>query len=52
MIVKKEQVITVYTKMIRKFLEQNLPDEDFEFAMIDKARKIIVEKAGHIKEVL
>ena len=52
MIVKKEAVVKVYTKMIKKFLEQYLPDEDFEYAMIDKAQKIIVEKAGHIKEVL
>ena len=52
MIVKKETVVKVYTKMIRKFLRAYLPEEDFEYAMMERAEQIIKEKVGHIKEAI
>ena len=52
MIVKKPVVVKVYAKMIRKYLNQYLPDEDFEYAMMERAEQIVKEKVGHIKEAI
>jgi len=49
MLVKKEAFIKKCLSIFEKELILNLPDEAFEFEMIDKAYRIIYKKIKHIK---
>jgi hypothetical protein len=49
-IVSKPELIDQILKYLRKQLEAELPEEnDFEYAMYERAVQIINSKLGHIK---
>jgi len=51
-VIKKKHFIPQCLEILRKELEEKLPDECFEFEMIEKADSIIYEKIRHLRMVL
>ncbi len=51
-LVKKKEFIERFFIILRRELENNLPEEDFEREMIEKAYELIEKKIRHIKWAL
>lgn len=51
-LVKRDRFIDRFLVVLKKDLEEKLPDSDFEMDMLRKAYDIIEEKIRHIKAVL
>ena len=50
MIVTKKDFISKCLKVFGKYLEEGLPEDGFEFEMIDKACEVIGNEIRHIKK--
>ena len=48
-LIKRKEFIENFKTMIGHKLENSLPEEDFEFEMINQTLKIIEEELSHIK---
>ncbi len=51
-IVKKHPFIGQFLEIIHKDLERELPDEDFETSMLEKAWEVVAEKVRHIRRAV
>jgi len=51
-LVKRDKFIDRFLVVLKKDLEEKLPDSDFEMDMLRKAYDIIEDKIKHIKAVL
>jgi hypothetical protein len=49
MIVKKNEFIALFLRMIQQNLEKELPDDDFEFQMLHTATEKTIEQLQHIQ---
>lgn len=47
-VVKRRMFIEQFLAIIRKDLERELPDEDFETSLLEKAWDIVADKVKHI----
>ena len=47
-LIKRRAFIAQFLEIIRKDLERDLPEEDFETSMLEKAWSIIAHKVKHI----
>ena len=52
MIVKRNEFVALFLKMIQKDLEKHLPEEDSEDEYLRHAGQITVEKLKHIAEAV
>jgi len=52
MIIKRKEFIDDFVKYIRKKLMSELPEEDFEIAMLDRSLDIIRKHSGEVKSTL
>jgi len=51
-LVRKKEFIEKFLVVLKKELEENLPDEDFEYEMVAKAWGVVYKKVKHIKSVI
>ena len=47
-VIKRRAFICQFLEIIRKDLERELPEEDFETSMLEKAWDIVAQKVRHI----
>lgn len=50
-LIKKSDFINILLHILDKKLDDNLPDEDFEYQMLEKAKKIIYDYIKHVEGV-
>jgi len=51
-LVKKEEFIEKFLTILKRDLENDLPNEDFEYEMLVKAWGIVYKKINHIKNII
>ena len=49
---KKKEFIEKFLIVLKRELENSLPDEDFEYEMLAKAWGIVYKKVKHIKSIV
>ena len=50
--IKRRPFIGAFLQVIQKDLERELPEEDFETSMLEKAWAIVADKVRHIRKAV
>jgi hypothetical protein len=51
-VLKRRKFIELFLAVIRKDLEEQLPDEDFEDSLLEKAWAIMCDKTRHVRRAM
>jgi hypothetical protein len=51
-VIKRRAFIAQFLEIIRKDLQDELPEEDFETGMLEKAWEIVADKVRHIRKAV
>ena len=51
-VIKRNPFIGAFLQILHKDLERELPEEDFETSMLEKAWEIVADKVRHIRKAV